>query len=73
MLAPWRWAAERPAGRVTGIPGARLAVAEPLAGTVRGGARGRWLAIVEVWLATPFECGRHERRTELIDQNGEMQ
>ena len=31
------------------------------------------LAIVEVWLATPFEGGRHERRTELIDQNGEMQ
>lgn len=31
------------------------------------------LAIVEVWLATPFEGGRHERRTEHIDQNGEMQ
>ena len=31
------------------------------------------LAIVEVWLATPFEGGRHERRAELIDQAGEAQ
>ena len=25
-------------------------------------------AITEVWLATPFEGGRHERRVELIDE-----
>lgn len=25
------------------------------------------LAIVDVWLATPFDGGRHERRVELID------
>ena len=26
------------------------------------------LAIVDVWLATPFEGGRHQRRIELIDR-----
>ncbi len=26
------------------------------------------LAILEVWLATPFEGGRHQRRIELIDK-----
>jgi ribose 5-phosphate isomerase B len=29
------------------------------------------LAITEVWLATAFEGGRHERRVELIDQSAE--
>lgn len=27
-------------------------------------------AITEVWMATPFEGGRHERRVELIDGEG---
>jgi ribose 5-phosphate isomerase B len=27
-------------------------------------------AIVEVWLATPFEGGRHEHRVELLDEGG---
>jgi ribose 5-phosphate isomerase B len=26
------------------------------------------LAILEVWLATPFEGGRHQRRIEMIDK-----
>ena len=25
------------------------------------------LAIVDVWLATPFDGGRHQRRIEMID------
>jgi len=27
------------------------------------------LAIVDVWLATPFDGGRHQRRIEMIDQS----
>lgn len=28
-------------------------------------------AITEIWLATPFEGGRHSRRVDLIDEEGE--
>jgi ribose 5-phosphate isomerase B len=28
-------------------------------------------AITEIWLATPFEGGRHSRRVDLIDEKGE--
>jgi ribose 5-phosphate isomerase B len=28
------------------------------------------LAIAEVWMATPFEGGRHEHRVEQIDEVG---
>ena len=28
-------------------------------------------AITEIWLATPFEGGRHSRRVDLIDEDGE--
>jgi len=29
-------------------------------------------AITEIWLATPFEGGRHSRRVALIDEGGEL-
>ncbi|HEY5386677.1 MAG TPA: RpiB/LacA/LacB family sugar-phosphate isomerase, partial [Thermoleophilia bacterium] len=30
-------------------------------------------AVTEVWMITPFEAGRHSRRVELIDEDGETQ
>ena len=30
-------------------------------------------AVTEVWMMTPFEAGRHSRRVELIDEDGETQ
>jgi ribose 5-phosphate isomerase B len=56
------------------VESARLARAHNNANMISLGERflseDETLAIVNTWLATPFEAGRHQRRIELIDAPG---
>jgi ribose 5-phosphate isomerase B len=57
------------------IESARLARAHNDANMISLGQRmmdeGTALEVVETWLATPFDGGRHQRRIEQIDTGGE--